>query len=108
MTVSFDPTLATDRDWVRFKIGDATVATATLQDETIDAILAQEANKWFAAACCAQAIVGRARGLASKKVDDLHLTYEDNADSAYARLIQELREEGALQLMERPRHMFVL
>ncbi len=108
MAITFDPALPEDKDWVRFQIGDSVVATAVLDDATIEAILVLELNKWFAAATCAQAITARGKGLASKKVEDLELTYEDSADSAYQRLIDDLREEGALQLMERPRHLFVL
>ena len=108
MAKTFDEGLATDMDWVRFTIGDFVVATAALDDDTINAILDMELNKWFAAAACAQAIAAKGKGLASKKVEDLQLTWEDNAESAYARLIADLKAEGALQLMERPRHMFVL
>ena len=108
MAKTFDPALPEDKDWIRFKIGDAIVTSAVLEDETIVAILGMELNKWFAAAECAQAITAKGKGLASKKVEDLELTYEDSADSAYQRLIEDLREEGALQLMERPRHLFVL
>jgi hypothetical protein len=108
MAKTFDEGLATDKDWVRFAIGDFIVATAVLDDDTINAVLGLELNKWLAAASCAQSIAAKGKGLASKKVEDLQLTWEDNADSAYARLIADLKEEGALQLMERPRHMFVL
>lgn len=108
MAITFDAGLATDKDWVRFTIGDAVVATAVLDDDTINAVLGLELNKWFAAASCAQSIAAKGKGLSRKKVEDLELEYEDSADNAYARLIEDLKEEGALQLMARPRHMFVL
>ena len=108
MAKTFVASLPTDKDWVRFAIGDYIVATAALDDDTIVAVLALEANKWLAAASCAQSIAAKGKGLVSKKVEDLQLTWEDSADNAYARLIADLKEEGALQLMERPRHMFVL
>lgn len=36
MTFTFDPTLASDRDKVRFHIGDTTSEGAYIEDETID------------------------------------------------------------------------
>jgi hypothetical protein len=39
--VSFDPRLTTHRDFVRFVVGDTNEAAHWVQDETIDALLAQ-------------------------------------------------------------------
>lgn len=105
MAATYDPTLATDRDWVRFLIGDRTVASARLQDEEIDAVLTEEQNKYLAAARCAEIAFGGTQGLVEKAVDDLRLKYSDNADSAYWKYIESLREKGARLTYERP-HMF--
>lgn len=39
MTVTFDPTLATEKDQVRFHIGDTSPDGAYIQDETIEYLL---------------------------------------------------------------------
>lgn len=97
MTVSYDPTLPTDRDWVRFLIGDRTADqdTAKLSDEEIDAVLREEPNKYFAAARCGDQIIAQGQGAVSKSVDDLSIEYGDDAESAYRAYLQGLREEGA-------------
>ena len=42
MSFSFDPGLATNRDWIRADLGDTEATTAILSNEQIDAVLAVE------------------------------------------------------------------
>lgn len=57
MAATYDVTLATDRDWVRFLINDRVTAKAVLQDEEIDALLVEEGNKYLAAARAGELIL---------------------------------------------------
>lgn len=109
MTTTYDENLSTEKDWVRFSIGDRASPYA-LQDEEITAILAEEPNKWYAAAKCAEAIAGKTRGAVRKQVGRLMIEYSDSAENAYRRLIDDLRAEGARQLMPSTngRHFVVL
>ena len=100
MIATFDPALATTRDWVRLEIGDHVVASAALEDESIDAIVAEEANKYLAAARCAEILVARweskRAGRTEKQVDNLRIRWNDGAsESDYRAHIAYLREKGA-------------
>lgn len=97
MTATYDPTLSSDLDWVRFLIGDRTsdAATAKLQDEEITAVLQEEPNKYFAAARCGEQIIAQGQGAVSKSVGDLSISYGDSPESAYRAYLKNLREEGA-------------
>ena len=100
MSATYDPTLPTDRDWVRFLVGDRVVASNILEDEEIDALLLEEANKYLAAARAGEVILSRSRGVVSKTVADLSLTYGDSPESAYRTHLQRLREKGCKLLLE--------
>lgn len=103
MTATYDVNLATDKDWVRFKIGDSVVdpeTRAKLQDEEIEAVLAEESNKWLAAARLAESILAKRQGATSKSVGDLSISYGDGSDSSYRGLIKDLREEGCRRLLK--------
>ncbi len=60
MAATYDASLASERDWVRFFIGDRDVTKAALQDEEIVAVIAEERTragagdhvKYLAAARC--------------------------------------------------------
>lgn len=52
MTFTFDPSLLTQRDWVRADLGDTDAATALLSDEQIAAVLAAESGNRHAAKLC--------------------------------------------------------
>ena len=101
MAATYDPNISTDKDWVRLQIGDR-AATFVLQNEEITFILAEEPNKWYAAAACGELIIGSRKGIAEKMVDNLRIEYGDDADSAYAQHLQRLREEGARRLSPAP------
>lgn len=108
LNATFDPTLATAKDWVRFTIGDTDTEDPTLDDATIDAILRQEPNRWFAAATCAEAAFTKWQqdgdGLVSKQVGALSITRESgsSASQSYLAHIRELRARGARELSPAP------
>lgn len=107
MTFSYDPTLPTDRDWVRFIIGDRVVETASLDDGEIDAVLAQEANKYLAAARCGRIILARGRGgVTSKSVDGLSLSYDSSPEGAYGKHLTEIHQKGCELLLPKGRRFF--
>ncbi len=105
MAATYDPALPTDRDWVRFLIGDRTVSSARLQDGEIDAVLAEEANKYLAAARCAEVAYGGGAhgGVIEKAVDDLRLKFSDDAEGAFWTYIESLRAKGAGLTLRRPK-----
>jgi hypothetical protein len=101
MSASYSVNLTTDKDWVRMLIGDRDVTSPIFQDEEINAVLAEEANKYLAAAAMGGMILARGRGLVEKAVDDLRLRWSDNPKSAYSAYIQNLREKGAEKTFSR-------
>lgn len=108
MPATYDPSLPTAKDWVRFLTGDRTVTAARLQDEEIDALVTEEGNKYLAAARALEIVTGGGRGgVIEKTVDDLKLRFSDSADSALARYIKMLREKGHRLKLTRPSHFKV-
>ena len=102
MAATYDPALGSDRDWVRFLIGDRDVTHPILQDENIDAILVEKSNKYCAAVIAAQAIVAQSKGLVEKAVDDLKLRWSDNAKSTYNEYIKSLQGRCAQASLKQP------
>lgn len=115
MPATYTASLPTDRDFVRFLVGDVVVASAMLQDEEIDAVLDAEgwpspAVRYFAAARCLSTLHTRwmsaGRGKSSKKVSRLQIVYGTgagiNIDAAIQERIKELRREGARLLSPQP------
>lgn len=103
MPATYDPMLNTDKDWVRFLCGDRDTSSAKLQDEEINALLAEEANKYLAAAAACFAIIGRTGGLVLKQVGDLKLQYSGNEKDAYHAYARRLQEKGAGLTISVPR-----
>lgn len=106
MAATYDITLQTDKDWVRFLCGDRTVSPASrarLTDEEIEGLLATEANVYFAAARACEIILHRSGGVMEKYVGDLKLKFAGNPEDAYLRYIKGLRAEGARRLQPRPK-----
>jgi hypothetical protein len=108
MGASYDSTLPTNNDWVRFLTGDTDVSSneekatgnnARLQDEEIAALLVEEKNKYLAAARAGELIIARAKGVVEKEVDELRIKYGDNPESAYRKHLQGLREKGCENLL---------
>ena len=60
MSWSYDSSLPTDRDWVRFRVGSTNSADqGEISNEEIDAVLAVKANKDLAALAVARAILAK-------------------------------------------------
>ncbi len=96
MSATYDPTLPTDLDWVRFLTGDRDVIAPRLQDEEITALLAEEKNRYFAAAQAGEMILAKSGGLVEKQVGDLRLRWSDGgSENAYRAYLRLLRERGA-------------
>ena len=104
MAATYDANLPTDKDYVRFALGDTDVnptTAADLMDEEIFAILEDEKNKYLAAARCGEIIIGKLKGLVSKNVDNLGISFGDSPTSSYRAHLQRLREDGANRLLSK-------
>lgn len=121
MAATYDPTLPTDADHVRFLVGDTDTTDALFQDEEIAAVLAEEAVtasgqslKYFAAASLLSMLWARwsaaGQGISAKTVGRLHIEYGNQASvlSALEDRISFLRRRGAFLLMPRPKVFRVL
>ena len=108
MSKTYNATLATDKDWVRFLVGDRNVSEAILEDEEIAALLVEEPNKYLAAARAAEAVYSRTGGIVEKQVGDLQVKYASSSSQAYRDHIKALRERGALVLLPKPKSLRVL
>lgn len=104
MSATYDPSLTTDRDWVRFTIGDhafTTEAAANLQNEEIEALLADEENKWLAAAEALDFLrvkwASAGAGVLEKQVSKLRIKkgVDQEASAALKDRVDELRARGA-------------
>lgn len=83
MSASFDPALNTDKDYVRFLIGDTSTSAWLVQDETIEAILDNEANKFMAAVAVIEALYTGETGAGSledRKVGETRIRYQRVSD----------------------------
>lgn len=105
MSATYEPTLPTSRDKVRFLVGDTDVdpGPAQLQDEEIDWILTEQSNVHFAAARALSVLLMRwgnaGEGVLEKRVEDLELRWgvDDTARDVLQRRIEELRVLGSPQ-----------
>lgn len=112
MSASFDINLGDEVSWVRFLIGDTTVATANFTDEEITANLSAstvssaEAKRYLVAAELLDILHRRwmtlGAGYASKKVGSLSIAFGTgigiNVDAALQLKISQLRLEGSKRL----------
>lgn len=119
---SYDSALETDKDWVRFLVGDVDMTRPKLQDEEIAAILAEEAAnntagvhvKYLAAARALETLVARwqvqGAGVVSKQVGELTITRSAGLSGAQAAAdqIKCYRVEAARLLLPKPRPFAVL
>jgi hypothetical protein len=107
MSATYHIVLDRDLDWVRFLTGDTDVTSASVTDEEITAILAEEPNKYLAAARVAMRISVMGGDIVSKSVGALSITYGGSSEEAYAKVIQDLREKGAeVELKKSGSHVF--
>lgn len=116
MSATYDPTLETDADKVRFLIGDTTPSTAQLSDEEIEAALGMEtatgaARPYFCAASLLSVLKGRwsvaagGKTISRKQVGSLSVDYGlgVNVAGAVDARIAELRRRGAEILAPSPK-----
>ena len=104
MGFTYSPTIDDDRDWVRLSLGDTVRARAIFEDEEIDAILAEEPNKFLAAARLGEIMLAsKTKGAVEKAVGDLRIRYSDSPQSAFRAYIANLRKEGAALVQPKPR-----
>ena len=110
MTATYDDSLATNKDYVRFLAGDRGTATGVgdnitgnhVSDEEIAALLTEELDsKYLAAARVCGLIISKGQGAVSKTVGNLAISFGDSPESAYRAHMQELRERGAELLLSR-------
>lgn len=91
-TYDGDPSLS-QRDEVRFLVGDTDTTDQLVTDEEIAYAIDQEANILLAAAKVAKAIMAKFARLVDKSVGDLKLNFSQRIDH-YKELIDQLTERG--------------
>jgi hypothetical protein len=99
MAWNYDPALSTDKDWVRFLVGDVDTNNQLIADETIVAVLGSEANKFMAAAMVAEAVARELMSggvLDDRKVGETRLRYKRAADLKL--LADQLRKRGSTHM----------
>jgi hypothetical protein len=83
VSATYDPSLSTTRDWLRFRVQDTVVnpaSAALFSDEELDALLAENGDSvWNAAVDAARALAARFRHLASLSVGDTSISFTDQA-----------------------------
>ena len=118
MSFSYDSTLASDLDWVRFLVPDKTTPSHLFEDEELEALIAQSPDNgqsgnlssavYYAAASALSRLhrqyMTKGKGSTSKKVSRLAIVYGTgsgiNIDIAVQTAISNLRREGARLLSE--------
>ena len=96
MAWNFDPSLSSDKDWVRFLIGDTNTNAQLVADETIEAMLTQEMNIYMtAASICMSLARGQTRGgtVKDRKVGETKIAYRTTEDLIL--MARDLRLRGA-------------
>ena len=97
MAFSYNPSLATTKDWIRFRLGDTDSswdARMRLEDEEINAVLAEVGARIQAALRCAKAL----RARLARYVDTSNTGLSVWASQRFAHLtevIRELEQEAA-------------
>jgi hypothetical protein len=115
MSATYDILLGTDKDWVRFLIGDTRTTAFQLSDEEIAATLVEEPNKYLAAARCLESMytawLAAGKGVVDKKVDGLSIRRMGetaSADDIIKNRIDDLRQRGAQLTIQQPTMFRVL
>jgi hypothetical protein len=93
MAWSYDPTLATDKDRVRFMIGDTDTDDQQLQDEEILFLIEQYDTLYGAAAAAANALAAKNARYADKWVGDLKIL-ASQMSRAYRELADRFSRQG--------------
>jgi hypothetical protein len=95
MAASFDPTLSTDRDKVRSRLGDTDPADALLTDEEIDAYLTIEGTLRLATIACCKAILAKLARVVDMVTPAVEVSLSQRRDG-YMVLLTELRAGAAM------------
>ena len=90
---SEDPA-SSNRDAVRWLVGDTDTSDQLLLDREIDYAYAQEGSVKKAAALCARALAGKYARLCDKAVDDLRISYSQR-QKQFWELSEKLDKEAA-------------
>lgn len=93
MSWTYNPALATDRDRVRFLIGDTDTNDQQLQDEELTWVLTQRSDVYLAAADACRALQAKY----ARKVDTTNLSLSVSASQraeAYAALAEQLESKA--------------
>jgi len=93
MTWSYDPSLPTDKDKVRFRTGDTDETDQLLQDEEINYLLSETTNVLLAASRAAKAIAAKFARQADKSVGSLSISLSQKAQ-AYMALAADLEKRA--------------
>ena len=96
MTWTYDPSMATAKDRVRFRLGDTIEADPLLQDEEIAYLIADGGSVGSVTIACADALAARFARMAQSVTDDIgqSVNYGDRAKQ-FATLATRLRTSGA-------------
>lgn len=100
MAASFDASLDSDKDFVRFLIGDTNDSNFFVQDETIIAVLGEENNKYVAASRVAKGIYMQLTGggtLEDRKVGETRIRYQ--TAQRFKQIADDLKNRGAAYMM---------
>lgn len=90
MSFSYSPDLVSDKDKVRFYIGDIDKCDVLLQDEEINYLLSKY-SVIDTAILCAQALAARFAKLSDEKVGDISVSYSQKYEH-YTKLVKLLME----------------
>lgn len=95
MRWTYDPAMASDRDKVRFRLGDTVEAAPLLQDEEIDVLL-EGSDVISATIACAESLAMHFASLAQSKTDDIgqSVNYGDRS-ARYRALADRLRANAS-------------
>lgn len=90
---------SSDLDWVRFRIGDVDPRDWLMGNDEITAILAEQTNRWLAAAECAEHIAARLSREADTSINGPGAQNRSLSQraAAYERLAKRLRQRAGFQ-----------
>ncbi len=97
MPKTFDPTLPTNKDWVRLLTGDRDVAVSSVTDEEINAVLEANGDNYYRASYyIGMTIYNSQRKIVKEQVDDLRIDYAkpDDAGDVYLKYLKSLLSRG--------------
>ncbi len=97
MPKTYEPSLPSNKDWVRMLTGDRDIAVSIVTDEEINAVLAANGdNPYRAAFYIGMTIYNGTQKIVKEQVDDLRLDYArpDDAGDVYLKYLKSLWSKG--------------